>query len=168
MKHLTCAETAKLVRKALKECFPGQKFSVRSSNYSMGASIRVEWTDGPNAEQVNAVVKRFEGATFDGMTDYKGGKVSELNGESVHFGADFVRTKRNYSEFAAREALQRAKSARPDLKWDSATLEPCAGSWYLNTRDINTSSKWNETRARMSYMDPACEPSVQTKTIRTY
>ncbi|WP_338423309.1 LPD29 domain-containing protein, partial [Xylella fastidiosa] len=46
-KYLTCAETAKLVRKALKESFPDIKFSVKSSNYSGGASIRVSWIDGP-------------------------------------------------------------------------------------------------------------------------
>jgi hypothetical protein len=32
----------------------------------------------------------FAGATFDGMTDYKGGKVHRFRGELVHFGADFV------------------------------------------------------------------------------
>lgn len=69
--YLTCAETAKLVRKALKEAFPGQKFSVRSSTYSMGASIRVGWTDGPQTADVDRVVGCFAGSGFDGMIDLK-------------------------------------------------------------------------------------------------
>ena len=69
--YLSCAETAKLVRGALKENFPSQKFSVRSSTYSMGASIDVSWTDGVGHDAVNKVIKQFEGAGFDGMVDYK-------------------------------------------------------------------------------------------------
>jgi Large polyvalent protein associated domain 29 len=68
---LTCAETAKLVRLALKRSFPGQKFSVRSSTYSGGASITVSWTDGPNSKSVDEVVRAFNGADFDGMVDLK-------------------------------------------------------------------------------------------------
>lgn len=41
VKRLTCAETAKLVRKELKKHFPGQKFSVRSHTYAGGASISI-------------------------------------------------------------------------------------------------------------------------------
>lgn len=69
--HLSCSETAKLVRNALKEKFPSQKFSVRSSTYSMGASIDVSWEDGVASDEVNKVIKQFEGAGFDGMIDYK-------------------------------------------------------------------------------------------------
>lgn len=45
-KYLSCAETAKLVRQSLKEAFPKVKFSVKSSTYSGGASIRAYWLDG--------------------------------------------------------------------------------------------------------------------------
>tara|TARA_Y100000310_G_C20353392_1_gene655469 strand:+ start:93 stop:752 length:660 start_codon:yes stop_codon:yes gene_type:complete len=69
--YLSCAETAKLVRKALKVNFPSQKFSVKSSVYSMGASIDVSWTDGIPQDEVNTICKQFEGAGFDGMIDLK-------------------------------------------------------------------------------------------------
>ena len=69
--YLSCAETAKLVRKELKKNFPSQKFSVRSSVYSGGASIDVSWTDGVQSDEVNKVIKQFEGAGFDGMIDLK-------------------------------------------------------------------------------------------------
>lgn len=73
IKRLSVAETAKLVRKDLKREFPGVKFSVRSHSYAGGASIDVDWTDGPTRNSVDAVIKRYAGARFDGMTDLKYG-----------------------------------------------------------------------------------------------
>jgi Large polyvalent protein associated domain 29 len=67
--YLSCAETAKLVRAALKKAFPGVKFSVRSSTYSGGASIRVGWVDGPSTKAVQAVTCAYAGGGFDGMID---------------------------------------------------------------------------------------------------
>lgn len=70
-RYLSCAETAKLVRGALKKAFPSIKFSVRSSVYSGGASIRVGWMDGPVESEVKSVVSPYGGAGFDGMIDMK-------------------------------------------------------------------------------------------------
>ena len=67
--YLSCADTAKLVRAALKKAFPGVKFSVRSDTYAGGASIRVRWTDGPTTKAVEEVAKVYEGGGFDGMID---------------------------------------------------------------------------------------------------
>ncbi|MDP3554840.1 LPD29 domain-containing protein [Methylocystis sp.] len=96
-RYLSCADTAKLIRRALKEAFPEVKFSVRSHVYSGGASINVGWTDGPTTKQVERVAKTFEGAYFDGMTDYKGGYSCAIDGEPVSFGADFVFCNRDVS-----------------------------------------------------------------------
>ena len=68
--YLTCAETAKLIRKDLKQAFPGVKFSVRSNTYAGGASIDVGWTDGPTTGQVQKVTSIYESRGFDGMVDY--------------------------------------------------------------------------------------------------
>lgn len=95
--YLSCAETAKLVRAALKESFPGVKFSVRSSVYSGGASINVNYVDGPTYDQVKAVVSVFEGSYFDGMTDYKGSNYSSIDGQEVCFGADFIFVNRKFT-----------------------------------------------------------------------
>jgi hypothetical protein len=67
--YLSCAETAKLIRVQLKAKFPGVKFSVKSSVYSGGASIRVGYTDGPTQKMVEAVTNAFAGGGFDGMID---------------------------------------------------------------------------------------------------
>lgn len=69
--YLSCAETAKLIRAALKRAFPGAKFSVRSNTYSGGASIDIGWTDGPIPAEVEAVTGAYSGADFDGMIDLK-------------------------------------------------------------------------------------------------
>lgn len=69
--YLSCVETAKLVRQALKKAFPGAKFSVRSHTYSGGASIDVSYTDGPTTKEVDAVIGKFGGGGFDGMIDMK-------------------------------------------------------------------------------------------------
>ena len=106
-KHYTAAETAKHVRQALKEAFPSIKFSVQSKSYSGGASINICWTDGPTPDQVESIAGCFEGATFDGMTDYKGGKVHRVNGESVHWGADFIFYNRDLSDNFVQRTIDR-------------------------------------------------------------
>lgn len=105
-RYLSCAETAKLVRKALKEAFPEIKFSVRSDTYSGGASIRVRWTGGPITSQVEAIAKVFEGADFDGMTDYKSHNSHALDGEPVSFGADFIFCNRDSDNVAEDKAAE--------------------------------------------------------------
>lgn len=101
--YLTVADTAKLVRQALKAAFPGVKFSVRSNSYAGGASIDVSWTDGPLESAVQETAKRYEGATFDGMTDMKSNHSTLLAGPDgnvaeVSMGADYVFTRRDLSE----------------------------------------------------------------------
>lgn len=107
MQSLSCADTAKLIRQALKESFPGIKFSVRSSTYSGGASIRVGWTDGPNQAQVEDVAGIFRGAYFDGMTDFKGSRYAMIDGQQVSFGADFTFFERSYSDEAIQRGIDR-------------------------------------------------------------
>lgn len=69
--YISTADTAKLIRKALKRAFPGQKFYVRSDTYSGGASIDIYWLDGPTEKEVENVTWPFERAGFDGMIDLK-------------------------------------------------------------------------------------------------
>lgn len=102
-KYITCADTAKLLRAALKSQFPGIKFSVRSNTYSGGASIDVSWTDGPFTSEVDSIAKRYEGASFDGSIDLKEyhDDLVWFEGDSeptvVHYGADYVFTSRDLS-----------------------------------------------------------------------
>ncbi len=122
--YLTVAQTAKLVRAALKREFPGVKFSVRSDRYAGGASIHVGWTDGPQTAAVDEVVQPYAGSSFDSMADMKtsnyawlspdGTAVIARDGEPVpegarlvSFMADYVFTEREFSP-EYRKELERA------------------------------------------------------------
>lgn len=111
--YISVTDTAKLVREALKMAFPNIKFSVRSSQYSGGASIDVSWVDGPREQAVEQVAKVFEGSTFDGMIDLKSYHTSTLVNEdgttrTVHFGADYVFCRREVTNM---EKLDREAEA---------------------------------------------------------
>ena len=123
-RYLSCAETARLVRKALKTNFPGIKFSVRSKTYSGGASIDVSWTDGPTTKEVDAVTKSFEGASFDGMIDLKSYHDSILDGEVVSFGADYVFSNRHYTVEFTRKVGE-AYAAKTG--WEMPEIWDCGG-----------------------------------------
>lgn len=96
-RRLSCSETAQLIRKALAEKFPATKFTVNSKTYAGGASVRVRWLDGPTIKAVEAIAGRFAGADFDSSQDLKTYRDSTLNGEPVHFGADYVFCDRDFS-----------------------------------------------------------------------
>lgn|SRR3990167_4513970 len=60
---------AKNIRIELKKAFPGVKFSVRSEMFSGGDSVDIGWTDGPTEQEVKKISNKYEGGSFDGMTD---------------------------------------------------------------------------------------------------
>lgn len=156
---LSCAETAKFVRKALKEHFPKQKFSVRSETYAGGASINVRWTNGVPESDVRAVVNQFKGADFDGMVDMKtyrnhwllpdgtvqlakrAGSYSydeevyekpHPDAKKVSFGADFIFCERTIDE-ATKEQLARAVATKLNLPYDGLESKPYENGmerWY--------------------------------------
>jgi hypothetical protein len=68
-RYIDTAETAKMIRAALKRAFPGVKFGVRSHRYAGGSSINIDWLDGPTQAMVAALVGQYQGKGFDGMID---------------------------------------------------------------------------------------------------
>jgi hypothetical protein len=132
-RYISVTDTAKLLRVALKAAFPDVKFSVRSDSYSMGASIDVRWTGGPYEGVVARVARRFQGATFDGMTDCKEYHASDLNGERVHFGADSVSCTREIPA-PEHDELCRAVADRWGIPVPPANHDPivpgAGGEWF--------------------------------------
>lgn len=99
---------AKNMRIELKAAFPGVKFAVRSERYSGGDSINVGWTDGPTSEQVESIIKRYQGGSFDGMTDcynYERDAWTDAFGD-----AKYVFANRNYSDKAIESAIRTVKA----------------------------------------------------------
>ena len=102
-KYLTIAETAKIIRKALKEAFPDVKFSVRCRSITVG----ITWTDGPNVEQVKSVVGHLKAAYFDSSIDYQGSIYHMHQGQQVHLGADYLNFTREYTDQAIQRGIDR-------------------------------------------------------------
>lgn len=156
--YLSCADTARYVRKALKREFPGVKFSVRSKTYSGGASITVKWVDGPTYERVDGVVGRYEGATFDPMHDLKEYVLDELSwqddpardGERVHWGADWIHTERSYSrEFAEAVRAEAVRLYREELRGEWPQVRQAHRGWCLDWEDDPWLPKFNCTAAQV-------------------
>jgi hypothetical protein len=67
--YISAADTARIIRRALKREFPGKKFTVRSSTYSMGSEVSVGVPEGVSTEDVRNVVGGYATGGFDGMID---------------------------------------------------------------------------------------------------
>jgi len=85
-RRIEATDLAKLVRKALKQSFPGVKFSVRTSKYSMGSSVNVSWTDGPTNAQMNGVLDVYRDVDGTRNDDTEILRTNALDGEPVRFG----------------------------------------------------------------------------------
>lgn len=135
-KYFTCTETAKIIRKALKESFTDMKFSVTSKIYSGGASISVSWTNGANQAQVESVIRHFKGAYFDPSIDYQGNIYHMMDGQQVSFGADFIFCNRHYSDAAIQRAIDRVyrkyEGNFSDSPEPKATVEEFSKGKYWN------------------------------------
>lgn len=96
--RISTVDTAKMIRKALKKYYPNIKFRVLSSSYAGGSSITAHWTDGPTQDEINKILKSFEGASFDGMIDLKSYQDVKIDGQNFHFGSDYVFPNRSVSD----------------------------------------------------------------------
>ena len=92
----TAVDTAKKIRKTLKAAFPGVKFSVTSSTFSMGSSVSVRWTDGPMSSHVDKILNRFKSGYYDGMQDMYESTGYEWEGQ-IYNGAKYVSGSRDLS-----------------------------------------------------------------------
>lgn len=82
---------AKNIRLELAHHFPGIKFSVKGSTFSMGDAIDVHWTMGPTANEVDAIIDRYQECDFDGSDDsthYRTGEARKFT--DAHGGAKYV------------------------------------------------------------------------------
>lgn len=95
---------AKNIRIELGRAFPGVKFSVKSRRFSGGDAIDVGWIDGPVSAQVDAIIDRYSGGSFDGMQDiytYSRDAWTDAFGD-----AKYVHSRRDYSDKAVASAIR--------------------------------------------------------------
>jgi glyceraldehyde-3-phosphate dehydrogenase/erythrose-4-phosphate dehydrogenase len=115
------AQAATEIRKELKLKFPGFKFSVRSSNFSMGNSVDIDWTDGPTTEQVDAIVDKYQYGHFDGSID-----MYEYSNKREDIPqAKFVQTQRSMSAEIVQQ-IRNENVIAGDNEWDK--MQDCWGS----------------------------------------
>ena len=196
-RYLSCAETAKLIRVALRAEFPGQKFSVRSSTYAGGASISVGWTDGPSTKEVDQILNRYEGKSFDSSIDMAchwqhwllpDGTVTVAQGtgtegsmgfipsintdrpegaELVSMGADYVHTSRELTADFLRPIAERVAKREGKMIPEIKTYN--SGAAYANSPDANlTTEIWRETNKISAYQEtPATIPTPSTPAMET-
>lgn len=128
------AIVAKQIKAELKKQFPETKFSVRSSKYSLGQSIRVEWQDGPSTTEVENITSRFEQVRRD------------ETGEILSGGNLFVQTTRKIStELRAwAEAFYQECHAGNEPEWRKqeiirgiANFDPQFTSRYVYFNDLS-------------------------------
>lgn len=99
-----CTLAAANVRIELKAAFPGVKFSVKTSKFSMGNDMRTAWTDGPTTKEVETIADKYSGGSFDGMTDcynYSHSSFTDMFGS-----AKYVNCSRHYSFEALKLAVR--------------------------------------------------------------
>lgn len=156
--YLSCAETAKLVRAALRESFPGVRFSVRSSVYSGGASITVNYVNGPAYDAVKSVVAMFEGAYFDGMTDYQGYNYNSLDGIETSFGANYIFVNREMTLDVMQPAVQAACEyyglQMPTIK------DGCNGAYIADFIDYNDQRRIMDRVSALSFCETQPSPTL--------
>ena len=89
---ISTTDTAKLIRKELKQTFNDVKFSVTCDKYAGGASIWVTFPkeSGLATESVTSITAKYESMKFDGMTDSTDYIIGEIDGVAVQFGAHYI------------------------------------------------------------------------------
>ena len=156
--YLSCAETAKLVRAALRESFPGVRFSVRSSVYSGGASITINYVNGPTYDAVKNVAAMFEGAYFDGMTDYQGYNYNSLDGVETSFGANYIFVNREMTLDVMQPAVQAACEyyglQMPTIK------DGCRGAYIADFIDYNDQRRIMDRVFALSFCETQPSPTL--------
>ncbi|KFM94861.1 hypothetical protein D0U04_21535 [Bacillus clarus] len=118
----SAVETAKKIRKELKKAFPGVKFSVRSSSYSGGSSVDVNWKDGPMRKEVEQITEKFNSCSFDGMQDMKITTGYEFEGK-IYNGADYIFANRSLSEEYKKQIQEFAKEMFEDFHINDWTYQ---------------------------------------------
>jgi hypothetical protein len=129
--YLSATEIAKHIRTALRQAFPGVKFSVRSDYYSQGSSVRVRWEDGPAEAIVDQRLNQFRGKFFDGQDDSTHYAPIAIDGQAFRCGA-YIDASRRLSE-AGRELRDR-------LIVDRQRQDERENPWRLEARLCFTAS----------------------------
>lgn len=99
--HYTCTETAKFVRQALKDAFPGVKFSVRVDSNARSAGLKIEYLASCTEEEVSKVVEAFRGSYWDSEYEMMRDRYTTRDGKKVCYGMSYLHVTRKVVETSA-------------------------------------------------------------------
>ncbi|MCR8641514.1 hypothetical protein NV379_02485 [Paenibacillus sp. N1-5-1-14] len=131
------AMVAQEIRKELKATFPNVKFSVRSSNYSMGSSINVEWDNLPTQAAVEAITNKYACV-----------RRCEATGEILSGGNMYVTAQPNFTaEFKVEVEAQMEEHEINDQYWRGRAFDRIITRMWeaQNTSAIETVEEAAET-----------------------
>ena len=137
--YVSVAKVAENVRANLKAVFGAQKFSVRSSRFSGGDDIHVEWVNGPTLKMTKKETSKYEDSSNDITGDYRDYTPSAFN--DVFGGTKYMWTNRKMQ--SGFEALVRefcGVSIEEPFKYDRQCGED--KRWHQYHAVMNA---WNET-----------------------
>lgn len=156
---ISTVDTAKLVRKTLKEVFgSATKFSVRSEHYT---SIRVNWTDGPTDAEVEHAIGHYCAGSFDGMTD-------SFNYDGSPYANRYIFTSRHISPEVWQKVRDILTAEYPQIDEDGH-FDMVTGSWYANSSDYWGKPDWNSIFRRAVYhYDASTGQFIYTDLLDSY
>lgn len=155
--RLTCAQTAEQLRRTLRHSFPRVTFSVTSHKYSGGASIDVQWSEGPSTADVERIAKRFEGATFDGSIDLKESVYTyTADGRKMRHGADYIFcTRLTAAQAEQRRAWRQNEKAKAAARREETAARVAAyETVLLNGKPHSIITRPNDIRRYYMLMTP--------------
>jgi len=143
-KYDSLTKGSKNLRRELKDAFPETKFSVRSSSFSGGDDINVNWTDGPTTEEVEKISGKYQQGNFNGMED-----IYEYSGSvwpNVFGGAKYVMTSRSSSNEAYLQAVaevEREWGIKLKVSYTSFNSAYIANEDDKNVDDASNARYWS-------------------------
>lgn len=117
------AEAAKAIRAELKLAFPGIKFSVKSSNFSMGNAVDITYLDGVFRKRVEEITDKYQYSSFNAMED-----MSEITNRRDDIPqAKYVNVNRRMSEELRAKITEEIKAEDPTF--DPTAYNKEQGRW---------------------------------------
>ncbi|WP_342422334.1 LPD29 domain-containing protein [Paenibacillus sp. FSL E2-0178] len=147
MQMSDCVQAAKEIRAALKVAFPGVKFSVRSSRFSMGSSVDISWTNLPTRKAVEAITSQYSSV-----------RRCEYTGEILSGGNMYVSANIDYTpEFRAEiESKMNENDLNNHYYYNRAFEEICEQMWN-EQNEIGNESENNENTYSLTVDSTDCE-----------
>ncbi|HXG72799.1 MAG TPA: LPD29 domain-containing protein [Gemmatimonadaceae bacterium] len=151
------ALAAAAIRKQLKTAYPHTTFRVTSDSFAGGDSVSIHWTDGPTADQVEAIADKHQYGHFDGSIDM----YEYSNSRDDIPQAKYVTTTRTMSDDAQRAAVAHVNT-RYGWHLELVEMKGYRGLSYLTiTNDEHTGRDWKSSEIHRTFhatslVCPAC------------